>query len=663
MKNVHNLLNEVKGEKAHKQAVAMGLKYKGFGYWVDPATGEVAYKTENDQLVPVEPEVESEKAGPGAPDAAGAAPSGGMGNPEGMGGSFGTFMNKQLPLGTGTNVQGIADNGMAQAPNDDNGRWEPGPDGDNFINDQQKGAGMEIKKDAFVSGPNYYGWTAGPDGDNFQTMTIDQIMKKAFSINQGDYESEVALGEQIWDYLMEAQDPQFGSFEGRDTLINKLRQSQTVEPKPPELQQGTGEARAALAKLTTGARGKVLDSLGRTPHIQAPAYDGEYDPGEYTKALKAQQKIWQLPAKVQDRELVGRMNKNIQGLIADPNFNLKLRGDELGSGAFGSVYESPDGNTVIKEGEIGPHELAALFAMRDNPAFPSLINAKFDTPFLHQQAMERDQPILGRDTQFNPDDYSEDFEKRFPTARGTYAMTKMKGQPLADAIYSMTEEQQEQALNQIWRARAALHAAGFSHNDMHGGNIMVDDEGNASIMDLGLANDDPLSALMEALGGLNDGSTFGAPGDYQLSAAARLKNLPDDLQADLLSRRENIREMIMDNVPSDWDADEDERPFQMVEELLNGEIRSKTKDLDGIREMIPYLADKKNVKGLIKELYGKLLMSDQEGRMSDAFDKLQADSKKIRLANLLRRTRGEKDIEVKNPGVVPPKNLIFDDDD
>ena len=181
MKNVHDLLTEVKGEKAHKQAVAMGLKYKGFGYWVDPATGEVAYKTENDSLVPVEPDVESEKAGPGGAEMEGGAPSGGMGNPQGMGGSFGTFMNKQLPTGMGTNVQGIADNGLAQAPNTDNGRWEPGPDGDTFAGDEDVSQTMndwnKPKKDAYVGKTNSYGWTAGADGDNFTTMTLDKIMK------------------------------------------------------------------------------------------------------------------------------------------------------------------------------------------------------------------------------------------------------------------------------------------------------------------------------------------------------------------------------------------------------------------------------------------------------------------------------------------------------
>ena len=60
MKRFSELLNEVKGEEAHKQAVSMGLKYRGFGYWEDQS-GKVAYKTENDQLVPVEGEMVAEK--------------------------------------------------------------------------------------------------------------------------------------------------------------------------------------------------------------------------------------------------------------------------------------------------------------------------------------------------------------------------------------------------------------------------------------------------------------------------------------------------------------------------------------------------------------------------------------------------------------------------
>ena len=51
---------EERERKPHR-AAAMGLKYKGFGYWVDPNSGKVTHKTEGDNLVPVEPDVETDK--------------------------------------------------------------------------------------------------------------------------------------------------------------------------------------------------------------------------------------------------------------------------------------------------------------------------------------------------------------------------------------------------------------------------------------------------------------------------------------------------------------------------------------------------------------------------------------------------------------------------
>ena len=98
--------------------------------------------------------------------------------------------------------------------------------------------------------------------------------------------------------------------------------------------------------------------------------------------------------------------------------------------------------------------------------------------------------------------------------------------------------------------------------------------------------------------------------------------------------------------------------------MMTGGIRMKQRDLDSLKERYPALADDEGVKGMIKKLYGSLLKKDPselEQRMSDAFSQRQADTKKVKLANLLRRARGEKDIEVKNPNVIPPKNMDFDD--
>ena len=90
-------IQEERGEKAFKQAIQMGLKYSGFGYWKDPQTGETKFKTENDTLVPVEADVESEKytggkpgEGTGNPDFAGGPGGGGAGKGNSGNGGDGT---------------------------------------------------------------------------------------------------------------------------------------------------------------------------------------------------------------------------------------------------------------------------------------------------------------------------------------------------------------------------------------------------------------------------------------------------------------------------------------------------------------------------------------------------------------------------------------------
>ena len=46
-----------------------------------------------------------------------------------------------------------------------------------------------------------------------------------------------------------------------------------------------------------------------------------------------------------------------------------------------------------------------------------------------------------------------------------------------------------------------MHVRGIAHNDMHGGNIYVDED-DGSVLDLGIAKVDKLAALMEAIGGV-----------------------------------------------------------------------------------------------------------------------------------------------------------------
>ena len=662
MKRFNNFLTEKKGEKAHRDAVAMGLKYKGFGYWVDPATGKVTHKTENDELVPVEPDVESDMwKDKGGPDG---TPGEGGGGEAGDGGRPGA---PQLPsIGTGENI-GTAEPGLEQAPK--RLTWEPGPDGDTCVDSAQPKP--ELPADTFVGKTNYVQWTAGPDGTNYSNATtFDNYTKMAM---------EHLVVEEEDSALRPADkytQPNLGSEVSYGDSARKMVKRMVQPGREPK--SGTErDARSALDKMPPKLRDAQVQSLINMkndeglPNQDPEAVEQGRRAGVWKKAAK-------LPAIQKDADSVTQLNQGLQHLVSDPMFDLDQYEDDdfIEGGAFGDI--AIDGDKIIKRGKIGPDEMKALWAMRDNPGFPTLINGRFDGPFKHQSS-EYNNPMggandarpAGEENYWNPDDQSE-FDDMFPAAQGTYAMTRAPGQPLADAVYDMDDETRTAMLPKFWKLRAQLHEAGFSHNDMHGGNIFVDDDGNPSIIDLGLAKDDPVSALMEALGG----ASYEQGNDWQLSHEVGGSSVPEDIRERFDNNIESVREQIMDTISldgadyDDYDEDDDYSPTmsgitQTLEDMMNGDIRMKKERLDELRENLPMLKDKEKVLGLIKALYKGVDGSDEESdlqkRMSDAFEKRQADSKVIRLANALRKARGEKSIEVKNKDVVPPKNLDFDD--
>ena len=193
-------LQEERGEKAFKQAIAMGLKYSGFGYWKDPQTGETKFRTENDTLVPVEQEPEAELykggkpgEGPGGPDGMGGQGMPGMQgmmNPAGMLQMPGA--GGQLP---GQGILGAPNPGEEQAPKEKG--WEPGPDGNTCVGPDSQEPG-KVEKDSFVGRTNYLKWTAGPDGDNINTVSpaqvaesapVDELKKKMMKDGKTDYDA------------------------------------------------------------------------------------------------------------------------------------------------------------------------------------------------------------------------------------------------------------------------------------------------------------------------------------------------------------------------------------------------------------------------------------------------------------------------------------------
>jgi hypothetical protein len=655
-------IQEERGEKAFKQAIAMGLKYGGFGYWKDPQTGETKFKTENDTLVAVEPEQSSELAGKGGPDSNGMADDqmgmggmmggGGMGNMMGAGGML--QMPGQLP---GSGIQGAPEPGE-ETPEEGRKGWEPGPDGDTCAGpDAQDPA--KVPKDTYVGTTNYAKWVAGPDGDNMNTVSAETIREQEeLPLTDAGYEEKQPTN-RAKKRMRRVMGLDSVASDNRTDL--KARSAVAKMRKDPEQQNVLGKQIASMMRIQKRKPG------GNTITGKQDAQDNEdgKENDMWRKALK-------LPAIQKDAEAVKIMNQEARGLVKDPDYKMdQFDDDEDGSdyldeGAFGQVFEDRNGN-VVKRGALGPGELKALHAMKDNPAFPTLINARFDEPFKHKSSyynnpMDVDNERRGGgglrsgEDYWDPDEQS-DFDKKFPTAMGTYAMTQAKGSPLFDAMIGMDDETKDKMMRNFWRARGDMHKAGYSHNDMHGGNIFVDpDTGEVNIIDLGLAKEGRLSALMEGLGGMD----FEEGEDTQLSGKVSGAEFTERMQDMSVKNRGNIEQTIMDSVDTE-DEDEFDDKMQLLTEFMRGGIRMKDVDFDAIKEDFPHLADDENVGKLIKMLYDGIGNSELADRMGDAFERKQLDTKVIRAADQVRKRQGLKPINVTNKNVIPPKNMDFDD--
>ena len=718
MKKFSTLITERKGEKAHREAEAMGLKYKGFGYWVDPNSGEVTHKTEGDQLVAVTPDVETEKCGGDGPEQGGMPGMGGGGAPGGAPGAPEAPGQQAPQQALGQNVLGTAEPGMAQAPK--RMTWEPGPDGDHCVDSEQPKE--EVPVDTFVGKTNYDNWDAGPDGTNYSNLSLDNFKKIAEQfIGEGKFTREMdrnqSADQKIADIkrgrsispvgdithgklqrmmkrgTKNANDliaadldgiEKVGDHQGPKRPLNHpgpgtlMRQAMGAQKVDPAWENELGPIRDAVKDAKKGGNDVALGNqiaqmmaIRNNQEGKGEGIDATFDQDE-KKRGEMFKKLIKMPAHLKDAEAVKQMNAEVGPMMSDPKFDLDQFDDDDfdDGGAFGDVAVTDD--HVIKKGRIGPEEMKALFAMKDNPQFPTLVNGRFDGPFKHQSS-EYNNPIgkptlarpqEGQDSNdyWDPEDQSE-FDDRYPSAPGTYAMTRAQGEPAHNVMEDMDDEGRERAMKSFWKARAALHMKGFSHNDMHGGNIFVDDDGNSSIIDLGLAQDDPLSALMEGLGGAD----YEQGEDTQLSHHFSGSNLPEDMRESLLGNMESVREMIQDQISvdpddyDDYDADQDYSPTmtgktQTMEDMMRGGIRMPKERLDAIKEAIPGLGDNKQVMKMIQALYKGIGEDSLEQRMSDGFDKnimSPKDQKTFRAANALR----------KQDGYSPIKGKHFDFDD
>ncbi|MDA1139027.1 MAG: serine/threonine-protein kinase [Planctomycetota bacterium] len=110
-----------------------------------------------------------------------------------------------------------------------------------------------------------------------------------------------------------------------------------------------------------------------------------------------------------------------------------------------------------------------------------------------------------------------------------FAMELVKGRPLSDILYERGRLPWEEAVQvavQILAGLEAAHAAGLIHRDLKPGNIMLNKDGRAILMDFGLAKRDGENSLTE------DGIILGTP-DYMSPEQAKGHTL--DRRADLYS--------------------------------------------------------------------------------------------------------------------------------
>lgn len=203
------------------------------------------------------------------------------------------------------------------------------------------------------------------------------------------------------------------------------------------------------------------------------------------KTISARKKIKEVFELLNEEEKSGKVT-NISGDKKEKDIKWQAAFGQgvkaVGSGSFGAfatvppdrlgkgLSDYPQG-VGVKAGEIGLNEVEAIKILSKMDLGPKFIAARVG--------------------QFEDDPYG--FGTKI--APGMVAMGRVPGRPYY-SVSNLTEDINES----VWKSWASLHKAGIAHNDAHGGNILIDDNGKARFVDLGLAQINVKAALSEALG-------------------------------------------------------------------------------------------------------------------------------------------------------------------
>jgi hypothetical protein len=211
------------------------------------------------------------------------------------------------------------------------------------------------------------------------------------------------------------------------------------------------------------------------------------------------------PSQLQARRVLNALREEqslvkTDGIVKESGINWRaILGSDVnrvGSGDFGSFSSIPgyrlmpdkaDYNKLpnvvgVKTGKIGPNEVRALDIVGKNDLGPQLIGARVSPEV---------KPGKGK----------------IEGSNGAIAMTTVPGRRYN---FSPADINGYPKSEMYWEAMAALHKLGIAHNDLHGGNVMIDSFGRppkARLIDFGLAQVSSKAALAEALGSLS-GTNF-----------------------------------------------------------------------------------------------------------------------------------------------------------
>jgi serine/threonine protein kinase/predicted Zn-dependent protease len=183
-------------------------------------------------------------------------------------------------------------------------------------------------------------------------------------------------------------------------------------------------------------------------------------------------------------------------------------------------------------------------------------------------------------------------------------MEFIRGESLKDMIGMMGQLSPGQALSivkQVCEGLAEAHKLGVVHRDLKPSNIMIDREGNARIMDFGIARS------LKAKGITRTGTMIGTP---EYMSPEQVEGLETDQRSDLYSLGVILYEMVTGRIPFDG-----ETPFSIA-------LKHKSEKPQDPKEINPQIPED------ISRLIMKCLEKDREKRYQTA-EELLADLGKI----------------------------------